>query len=74
MKTYKVYDINWDVDNEKERTFLPSVMRVPIFDDSVEDVNNREEIEEYISEYITEDTGYCHDGFRYKEITPNVLG
>ena len=70
MKVYKVYDIKWDA-NRKERMQLPSIVRVQISDNQVSDINNKEEVEDFISEYLIEDNGFFHDGFKYKEITPN---
>ena len=43
-------------------------MEVIITEDDVEDINDDEEIEDYISNYITDETAFLHDGFNYEEI------
>lgn len=43
-------------------------MEVIISADDVENLDDEEEVEEYLSDYITDETGFCHDGFDYDEI------
>jgi hypothetical protein len=40
---------------------LPSQLLIPI----PEHMEDEEEIEDYVSDTITEDTGFCHKGFGY---------
>jgi hypothetical protein len=49
----KAINIIWDVDYEEDLEFLPTEMDIP---DYLED-------EEEISEYISDETGFCHKGF-----------
>lgn len=49
----KAINIKWDVDNKKDLNYLPKEMEVP----------NGMIDEEEISDYITNETGFCHNGF-----------
>ena len=49
----KAVKINWDVDREEDRELLPTEIEIP---DGMEE-------EEEISDYITDVTGFCHNGF-----------
>lgn len=59
----KVFNIQWDVDNEYERSFLPDEILIP--DNITRDENGIVD-EEAISDFITEETGYCHYGFEFE--------
>ena len=58
-KKYLVKNIQWDTDGED--VDLPDEIEITIPDD--EELNSPEEIEHYISEAITNETGFCHLGF-----------
>lgn len=60
-RLYKVNNINWDTDGED--VDLPKTMVVEVDTDIVG--KDEEDIEEYISDYITDETGFCHKGFNY---------
>lgn len=49
----KAINIDWDVDYEEDRDFLPTEIEIPkgMVDD------------DEISDYITDVTGFCHYGF-----------
>lgn len=49
----KAVNILWDVDDEKDLEFLPEEMELP---DGMTDM-------EEISDYLTDETGFCHNGF-----------
>lgn len=49
----KAVKIDWDVDHEEDRELLPTEIDIP---DGMED-------EEEISDYISDVTGFCHNGF-----------
>ena len=53
--------IDWDTDDAD----LPSQLLIPIPEHMEEDI---EEIEDYVSDTISEDTGFCHKGFGYSII------
>ncbi len=55
----KVYNIQWDVDNEYERSFLPDEIQIP------HNIAYKEgEIDEdAISDFLANETGYCRCGF-----------
>jgi hypothetical protein len=52
--------IDWDTDGEA--VDLPERLLITIPEHMEEDI---EEIEDYVSDTITEDTGFCHKGFGY---------
>lgn len=49
----KAINIKWDVDYEEQLEDLPTEIEIP----------NGMEDEEEISDYITDETGFCHYGF-----------
>lgn len=49
----KVINIQWDVDTKEELEQLPTEMDIPEYLEN----------EEKISDYITNETGFCHKGF-----------
>ena len=49
----KAVNIQWDIDDEKDLENLPEEIEIP---DGMTD-------EEEISDYITDCTGFCHNGF-----------
>lgn len=51
--------IDWDTDGEA--VDLPSHLLIPI----PEGIEDEEEIEDYVSDTISEDTGFSHKGFGY---------
>jgi hypothetical protein len=58
----KVTEIMWDVDSE-ENPDLPEEMEFEIL--SGEDADDFE-IEETLSELISDETGWCHNGFKWE--------
>lgn len=50
----KAIDIDWDVDCEEDREFLPTEIEIP---DGMEDYDD-------ISDYLSDVTGFCHNGYR----------
>ena len=61
-----VTDIDWDVEDEENaeelRKSLPKKM-VVIVNDGLSD----DEIEDVVSDSITDETGWCHNGFNWKK-------
>ena len=47
------YNILWDVGCEDDALFLPKIIHIP---DGMEDLDE-------ISDYLSDVTGFCHDGF-----------
>lgn len=63
----KVTDIKWDTDNDKD-IFKSLPQEIIISDDNIPvyvDPHNDDELAEFISDYITDETGFCHYGFNY---------
>lgn len=50
----KATNIKWDVDDENELENLPTEIIIP---------PNIEDDEEAISDYLSDETGFCHCGF-----------
>jgi len=69
---YKVFNIKWDIEELNEPVELPSTMYIT--------VPYNEKAEDFISDAITSETGFCHKGFEYEENTgedidnPNWVG
>ena len=53
----KAINIIWDVDNKKDLKHLPTEIIIP---EGMTD-------EDDISDYISDETGFCHDGFELVE-------
>ena len=62
----KAINILWDVDVEEDEDidFLPDVVEIP---DEVIQHAYGDDVEETISDYLTDLTGYCHRGFELIE-------
>ena len=54
----KAIDIIWDVDNNDDLKHLPTEIKIP---EGITD-------EDDISDYISDKTGFCHEGFELVEI------
>lgn len=75
-KVYKVTDIKWDLSGDgltkAEQSeileALPKEVQVTISNNDVEDLDDDNEIDFYISEYLSDTYGYCHEGYTYTEI------
>ena len=64
MDTYDITCIEWDAsETDIDEYKLPQRCRVKIFADTPED-----EIECELSEALTEDYGFCHNGFGYSKL------
>lgn len=59
---FKVWNILWETDGEDVELPLELEVVVP------EDLYACDEEEEYISNWLTDEYGFCHNGFMYKEI------
>lgn len=53
----KATNIEWDVDNLKDLEYLPTEIEIP------EGMTDEEEI----SDYISDETGFCHNGYVLEE-------
>ena len=67
MDTYELTFIKWDLDlddlEKNDAVNLPVRCKVKIFADTPED-----EIENELSEALTETYGFCHNGFEYSKL------
>ena len=69
-KKFKVFNIKWDLDEPEDINCVPNEMIVDISNKEIDNLNNEEEIEDYISDFISDEIGFCNDGFDYIEIIP----
>lgn len=53
----KAINIDWDVDDEKDRALLPTEIEIPAGMEDKED----------ISDYLSNITGFCHNGYEFVE-------
>lgn len=66
---YRIYQIDYDTTKTEGTNFnLPKELRVTIYDK--ETVDNKDELETYLSDYISDITGFCHNGFKYNRLDP----
>jgi hypothetical protein len=63
VRVFVVSDIHWDTDGEDIE--IPKELTIQISED---EELEEDEIEEYISDKISDETGFCHLGFNYKEV------
>lgn len=56
----RAYDIEWDTDGEDIDIQTEFELEV-----DVSDMEDEEELADYISDYITDKTGWCHNGFHW---------
>ena len=63
IRVFTVSNIDWDTDGEE--IDLPDEMTVNVKED---EQLEEDEIEQYISDKISDETGFCHFGFNYKEV------
>ncbi len=61
-KKYLVTDIEWDTDGEE--VDLPEELTITIPED---EELEEDEVEGYISDKISDETGFCHFGFNFTE-------
>ena len=62
---YFISEIRWDTDGDnKLAASLPQSFCVPV----PGHIHEGEETLEYISDYITQETGFCHKGFSWTDI------
>lgn len=66
-KHYVIHTIQWDTDQE-DASALPRAMIV-----SAPASLAGDELEEALSEMLSEQTGFCHGGFRYDPVSPDVI-
>lgn len=60
----KVSHIQWDVDDEKDLESLPDTVIVNV----PEEVWAADEEEEWISDYLSDEYGFLHNGFIYRAV------
>lgn len=62
----KAKNIQWDTDGDKDvLAGLPTDMEIPA--NVTEGLIDEDEIVEAISDYLTDQTGFCHEGFELRQ-------
>ena len=69
-EVYKAVDIDWDVDDEEDLADLPAEVEVEVPRDVIS--AGEDAVEEYVSDAITDETGFCHNGFYLKQFSKPV--
>lgn len=65
---YMVTNILWDTDGDKKiLKKLPKELSIDSDILSISDENDREEVEEAISDYLSDTYGFCHYGFNFEK-------
>ena len=65
---YMVTNILWDTDGDKKiLKNLPKELSIDSVILSISDENDREEVEEAISDYLSDTYGFCHYGFNFEK-------
>jgi tRNA A58 N-methylase Trm61 len=62
MKTYKITHIRYDFAEREDLHNMAKELFV--------DVPNDANVEDYLSDAISDATGFCHFGFSYQEVRP----
>lgn len=57
MEIYIASNIKWDTDGADVKLPKRIEVKIPV------DITDENDIVEYVSDYITEWSGFCHDGF-----------
>lgn len=65
MSLYRISNINYDTDGED--VDLPTEMEVRVPEDLEKDA-----IQEFLSDYVSGETGYCHLGFSFEKVDPEA--
>ena len=55
--------IDWDTDDDNEFDTLPKKIEIELSEDNVENITDIYELEDYVSDYISDEVGHCHFGF-----------
>lgn len=65
-KKYRIFNIKWDTDGDKVAlNMLPKEVNWENY--TYEDWND-DDIENELSDYLSDNYGYCHFGFEYEEV------
>lgn len=69
FRIFHLQNIDWDTDGDKSlKKSLPKSMRVVVTMDDVENLDDMDEVDDYISDYISDEIGFCHYGYSLKEV------
>lgn len=64
-KKYILTNIVWDVDEKEDLENLPNEVEITL--DDVDEFDTWEEISERISDKLSDEYGFCHNGFLFDE-------
>ena len=63
MAVYRINNIKYDVDGRGSLKWLPKTLNC-----TVDDGLSVNEIEEALSDHISDTTGFCHNGFTFEKL------
>jgi len=63
MKEFRLFEIDWDA-GKKTKNQLPKEVFVEIEEEDFLDLD----LDEYFGDMLSDEYGFCHDGFLYEEI------
>lgn len=68
-KKYRIFNIKWDTDGDKAALrMLPKEVNWDGYVDE-EDLEDEEDgLADILSDYLSDNWGYCHFGFEYEEV------
>lgn len=69
MSKIRVYNIDWDTDGDNDiKNTLPDELLLNTEYLDIQDDENIYEIEDVVSEYLSDEYGYCHYGFSFERV------
>ena len=68
MSKFYVYNIDWDTDDNDIKSTLPDELLLNTEYLDIQDDENIYEIEDVVSEYLSDEYGYCHRGFSFERV------
>jgi hypothetical protein len=60
---YRVFNIKWDIDDGEGSTPSELIIDVP-----AENTNTPDDIEQYLTDEISNISGWCHDGYDFEPV------
>lgn len=66
--------IDWDADDENELKDLPQKIELDVTENDIDNITDIYELEDYVSDYITDETGFCHRGFDMRIYYNTIYG
>ena len=62
----KFSNIKWDCEESDEFDYLPTAFETEI--EEADEYDNEEELADFLSDWLSDEYGYCHKGFDFEVI------